>query len=210
MFAYSPRLVIKSFSRRTLSLGVALVSLIALPLSSAQAAVAASKCQASSLSKPFLKWGDSNPYELVVGGDFEGSLSGWTLSHGAQKVPASEPYAATGVLGSSSMLLSAGASVQTPFSCVDPSYPTFRFFAANNGGASSLLVQVVYQGHNAAVAVPVGTVTLNGGWQPTQTLQTGSAIAGLFSGGSAQMALRFTAVIGSSNVDDIYIDPRMN
>jgi hypothetical protein len=210
VFAYSPRLVIRSFPRRTMSLGVALASLIALPLSSAQAAVATSKCQASSLSQPFLKWGDPNLYKLVAGGDFEGSLSGWTLSHGAQKVSVSEPYAATGALGSSSMLLSAGASVQTPFTCVDASDPTFRFFARNNGGASSLLVQVVYQSHNVVVAVPVGTVTLNGGWQPTQTLLTGSAIASLFSGGSAQMALRFTAATGSSNIDDVYIDPRMN
>jgi hypothetical protein len=38
---------------------------------------------------------------------------------------------------------------------------------------------------------------------------TGSVVGGLLSGGTAQVALRFTALTGRSEIDDIYIDPRM-
>ena len=40
-------------------------------------------CDNATLTQPFLPWGDSNSYKLVPGGDFEGSMSGWTLSGGA-------------------------------------------------------------------------------------------------------------------------------
>ena len=35
-------------------------------------------------------------------------------------------------------------------------------------------------------------------------------VGGLLSGGTAQVALRFSSLIGDSQVDDIFIDPRMN
>jgi hypothetical protein len=38
---------------------------------------------------------------------------------------------------------------------------------------------------------------------------TGSVVGGLLSGGTAQVALRFTALLGTSNIDDVFIDPRM-
>ena len=63
------------------------------------------------------------------GGDFEGSLTGWTLRGGAKKVAGSEPFGATGSVGKYSMYLPAGASVQSPYTCVDSAYPMFRFFA---------------------------------------------------------------------------------
>ena len=36
-------------------------------------------CDNATLTQPFAPWGDSNSYKLVPGGDFEGSLTGWTL-----------------------------------------------------------------------------------------------------------------------------------
>src|ERR1700684_4075031 len=86
-------------SRATLGPVLALAAL-ALSICSAAPAQAAlistSACSDATLSQPFLQWGDSSSYELVPGGDFEGSLSGWTLSGGAQRVAGSEPYGATG------------------------------------------------------------------------------------------------------------------
>jgi hypothetical protein len=211
VFSYPSRLTFKRTPRRLL-LGVgsaiAVLVLAILPAAPAQAA-SAGTCPSSALSQPFLRWGDSSSYQLVAGGDFEGTLSGWTLSNGALKASGSEPYGATGKVGAWSLALPYGASAQSPFTCVDSRFKTFRFFARNTGAVSKVLVHVTYQTPIGLVSVPVGTVTLTNGWQPTPAMPTGASLAGALLGGTAQMALTFTAVTGNSVIDDVFVDPRM-
>jgi hypothetical protein len=181
-----------------------------LPVASAQAAlVSTGACNEASLSQPFARWGDTNDYELVPQGDFEGSLSQWDLKGGAWRAPESEPYGVTGEVGHYSLALPAGASAQSPYTCVNASYPSFRLFARNGGLLSTVLVQVVYKTVLGPVALPLGAVALSDSWQPTLPMLTGSVVGGLLSGGTAQVALRFTALTGESRIDDVYIDPRM-
>jgi hypothetical protein len=176
----------------------------------AQAAlIATGACNEASLSQPFLPWGDASSYELVPGGDFEGSLAGWTLSGGAQRVAGGEPYGASGSLGAYSLALHAGASAQSPYTCVNAAYPTFRFFALNESLLSTVVVQVVYKTLLGPVALPLGAVALSEKWQPTLPMLTGSVVTGALSGGTAQVALRFTALTGASRIDDVFVDPRM-
>lgn len=211
---FSPRRL-----RRTRSLYVtlaapatlALLTLTVLSATPAQAAlISTGACNEAALSRPFLRWGDSNSYESVPGGDFEGSLAGWTLSGGAKRVAGSEPYGATGsAVGVSSLSLPAGASALSPFTCVNASYPSFRFFARNDALLSTILVQVVYKTALGTVSLPLGAVALATSWQPTLPMLTGSVVGGVLSGGTAQVALRFTALTGSSRIDDVFIDPRM-
>ena len=160
-------------------------------------------CNSSTLSQPFAPWGDSSSYELAPGGDFESSdfaSSPWTLSGGAQLVSGSEPYAATGKLGGSSLSLPAGASAESPSTCVDAAYPTIRFFV---GGSGTAAVSVVY----GSLVIPTGVVVAAGSWTPTPTMVTGSSLAGLLSGGTAQVSLELTGLTGSPQVDDVFIDP---
>jgi hypothetical protein len=193
-----------------LASALASVSLTAVSTAPAQAAlISTGACNTAALSQPFTGWGDSNYYELVSGGDFEGSLSGWTLSGGAQRVAGSEPYGAAGSVGAYSLALPAGASAQSPFTCVNISYPSFRFFARNSGLASTVLVQVVYKTALGPLVAPVGIVALSPEWQPTLPILTASAVGGALSGGTAQVALRITALTGSSRIDDVFLDPRM-
>jgi hypothetical protein len=197
--------------RLLLSAGL-LGALTALPIATAQAATtnATTPCGTTTLSQPFLQFGDAGFYWLAPGGDIEGSLSGWTLSGGAAKVAGSEPFKATGTLGASSLSLPAGASVQTPFVCVDGSDSYFRFFALNKKPASNLLVSVVYTVAGTQLAFSVGNVAGALSWAPAAAMHTGGKIAGKLSGtGTAQMALRFTAVGGASQIDDVFIDPRL-
>ena len=77
-------------------------------------------------------------YELSPGGDFEHPT--WTLSGSARQVRGSEPYAATGALGTWSLTLPAGSSAQSPSTCVDAAYPTVRFFIAGTGSVPCSLV----------------------------------------------------------------------
>jgi len=167
------------------------------PVSAAQADLIGG-CSPSALSHPFAPWGDSSSYELVPGGDFESPA--WTLTGGAQLTAGSEPYAATGTLGSWSLSLPAGSSAESPSTCVDATYPTVRFFLAGSG---TVEVSVVDHG----LAIPAGVAIAPGDWQPTAVILTESPLLGLLSGGTAQVSLQLTALTGDPQVDDVFIDP---
>jgi hypothetical protein len=203
------------FRRRLVLTGlVGALALICIPAASANAAalINTDACDSAALTQPFAQFNDSNYYKLVPGGDFEGSLTGWTLTGGAKRVSGSEPFRATGSVGKSSIYLPAGGSVQSPYTCVDFAYPTFRFFAKNNGLLSTVLVSVVYKEPLLGpVAVPIGTVLLSPSWAPTAPMLTVSEVQSLVNGllarGTPQVALKFTALTGSSQIDDVFVDP---
>jgi hypothetical protein len=178
----------------------------------AQAAlISTGTCDTSALTQPFTSWGDASPYKLIPGGSFDAGSPGWTLRGGARVVAGSEPYGASGSAGNSSLYLPAGATAQSPFTCVNYAYPTFRFFARNDSLLSAVLVQVVYNAPLAGqVAIPVGVVALSSNWQPTMPMLTASAVPGLLDGGMTPVAVRFTALLGGSHVDDVFVDPRMH
>ncbi len=177
----------------------------------AQAAlVSTDACDNATLTQPFAQWGDSSFYKLVPGGSFEGPAT-WTLSGHAHTVAGSEPYGVTGSVGSSSLDLPAGSSAQSPFTCADAAYPTFRFFARNDSLLSTLVVQVVYKTPlGVQVVLPVGAVALSGNWGPTASMLTASAVPALLTNGTTQVALRFTELTGTTQIDDVYMDPRMH
>lgn len=217
MFAYSS-LFTPARRLRRLSLPVALGSIcattaVALTAFSAAPAGAAlistGACNEAPLTQPFARWGDTNTYELAPGGSFEGSLAGWTLSGGAARTTGSEPYGVTGRVGSYSLALPAGASAQSPYVCVNASYPTFRLFAREGVLLSTVAVEVVYKTLLGPAALPLGTIAPSGEWQPTPPLLTGSLVGALLTNGTAQASLRFTALTGSSRIDDVFVDPRM-
>jgi hypothetical protein len=213
VFAYSSRPTSPRISRSfTLSLAGILVTFAALlsgtPVAAAQSAVSGT-CPTPVVSQPFAKWGDSSSYALVPGGDFEQTSSPWTLSGGAQRAAGSEPFAVTGALGAWSLALPAGASAQTPFMCVGATEQTFRLFARGEGLAADVLPQVVYRTPLGNVALPVGLIVPKRSWEPTAILPTGAPLATAIANGTVQLALRFTSLLGTSHIDDIFLDPRM-
>jgi hypothetical protein len=202
------------FSRHTRLVAAVVSALGIVALSGAPARAAlinTDACDNAALSQPFAQWNDTNEYKLIPGGSFENGASGWTLSHGASIVSGSEPFGATGSVGASSVYLPAGGSVTSPFTCVDAAYPTFRFFARNNGLLSTVLVSVVYKPLlGIPVAVPVGPVALSPNWGPSLPMLTASVLTSLLHAGTAPMAVRFTALTGSSQIDDVFVDPHMH
>jgi hypothetical protein len=178
--------------------------LACLPAASAHAAlISTDACDNSTLTQPFARYGDSNLYKLVPGGTFEGTLSGWQLAGGAHVVSG-------GVGAGHSLYLPAGASATTPLTCVDAAYPTARLFARNAGLLSNVLVQLLYKDPVLGlVPLPAGIATLSWSWNPTLPMLTLSAVPGLLDGGVAQVAMRFTALLGPSQIDSVFIDPRM-
>ena len=194
------------FSRRPQILGTMVAGLGLALLSGAPAQAAlinTDACDNATLSQPFAAYGDTAQYKLVPGGSFTGTSTTWTLSHGARVV--------AGGPSGSSLYLSAGASAQSPFTCVDAADPTFRFFGRNDGLLSTFLVQVVYnEPLLGPVALPVGVFALSGSWQPSATMLTASVVQGLLSNGTAQVAIRFTELTGASQMDNVFVDPRMH
>jgi len=150
----------------------------ALPASAARAdLINLAPCNASGLRQPFARWGDVAFYVLSPGGDFE--QTNWALSRGAQRGPGSEPYAATGKVGNWSLTLPAGASAESPLTCVDATYPTVRFFIAGTG---SVAVSLVSRG----TEIPAGIAVAGSTWFPTPVLVTAAPLLATASGGSAR------------------------
>jgi len=128
------------------------------------------------------------------------------LSGGATTIAGGPPFTVAGGSNSSALYLPAGASAQSPLTCVNAAYPTLRLFARNNTLTSSLVVQVLYQ--EPVITLPVGATAFSSSWEPTSPMPTLAAVAGALGGGTAQVSLRFTAVGGASEIDDVFIDPR--
>jgi hypothetical protein len=179
-----------------------------LPISAAQAATA-STCPSTTLVQPFLTYGDKGYYSLVAGGSFEGSMAGWGLHGGARVAAGGEPSLVGGSLGADSLMLPAGASAQSPFTCVEPNDRTFRFFARSEGSTATVLAWVVYSSSLGNIAVPVDTFVAKSGWAPSPIIHTGTVLATEISGGVAHLSLEFTSIIGTARIDDVYLDPRM-
>ena len=195
MSRYGPRLR----GRRSILAALVLAAALALPASAASADLRdTTACDSSVLRQPFVRWADPAWYELSPRGDFE--QPGWALDGGAQRVPGSEPYAATGKVGNWSLTLPAGSSARSPLTCVDARYPTVRFFIAGSG---SVAVSVVH----GDITNPAGVALAGSAWFPSPVTLTTSPILATASGGSAQVSVRLTGVSGNPRVDDVFIDP---
>ncbi len=196
-------------ARRGAFLPVALAAVAAVPAAAHAATSAPATCAAdATLSTPFAPWGDPNEYRLLPGGDFAAGAPGWTLSGGAEITSDGDPFELTGTPSASSVALPAGASVVSPFTCVDATQPTFRFMVNAASANATVQVSVVYATPRATLTVPVGWLTGTTGWRPSPILEDGAAIAGLLQGGTAQMAIRLDGVSGSTEVDDVFVDPQ--
>jgi hypothetical protein len=193
---------------RLASLGVvSFIGLVALPTVAQAGIVSLGHCDNSQLTQPFTQWGDSDYYKLAPGGDFENSLTGWSLRGGASATSGSESFGVTGDVGQASLSLPAGATATSPATCVNAAYPSFRVFSRSHDLGGTVAVSVVYPSALGNVTLPVGVVTPTGSWQPSAPLLTGSAIPGALGGGTANVQLQFTAVGGDAEIDDVFVDP---
>jgi hypothetical protein len=170
-------------------------------------ATTATTCSTTTLTEPFVRWSDHNLYELAPGGSFEGSLSGWLLQAGAQRVSGSESFGVTGSVGSYSLQLPKGAAAVSPPTCVTAAYPSLRLFTRTSTPGTRVTVSVIYPKGKSAVTIPVAVVYPGSSWQPTAPISTASPMGMLLDGPTANMSLQFTTSVGSAQIDDIFIDP---
>ena len=147
---------------------------------------------------------------MLPGGDFSDGGASWTLAGGATVVSGGDPFSLTGSAAVASLSLPAGATAQSAYTCVDVTQPTFRFADLSDSSGAAVAVSVVYQSPTlGTVLVPVGTLSAGNAWSPSPAYHNGAAIAGLLNGGTAQMAVQFTALSGTTQLDDVFVDPHM-
>lgn len=195
----------------TAVIGASALFLSAATASAGLLAPTAASCDAQPLSTPFAPWMDLAEYTPLSGGGFESTLSGWTLTGGAQVVAGNESFDVTGP-GSSSLSLPAGASATSPAICVGVQHPTIRFFAKSNGGGllgvSLMRVDVLFTNNLGLVSsVPIGIVSGSASWQPTLPLSILANLLSAYPGDRTAVAFRFTPLLGAMGIDDIEVDP---
>jgi hypothetical protein len=158
---------------------------------------------------PFSPWSDTNSYRLVPGGNFPTTGSGWSLAGGASIQPSSDPAQLAGAAGAGEVVLPAGSSAVSPYSCVDTAQPTIRFMDAGNPQARLIVDTTFVEPAGLQVTLPVGVVTPGASWQPSPTLFDLQTVGGLLDGGAVPMALSFHSSGGTVDVSDAFVDPRM-
>jgi hypothetical protein len=200
---------VRRFLRSLLAAGGLTVASFALPGIGQAQLVTPASCTPLDSSQPFLQWGDTTSYELVPGGDFEGSLDGWTLQGGASLTSDSEPFGATGSVGSSALELPAGAIVTAPPVCVNVAHPDARLFVRAESPGATLTVKALYDTGDQTVAIPAGgKVKARDNWQPSKPLKVHPVVLPVLSGGgNAYLTLQFKASHGAVVIDDVFLDP---
>lgn len=190
---------------------VAALSIAAFVPASAHAGVLASSatnCDSQTLSQPFLPFADVAQYTLEPGGDFEPGSTAWALTGNAGPAAGNEPWNVTASSDSNSLSLGSGGSATSPAICVGIQHPDVRFFAKASSALAALRVEVLYlDGSGNTQSLAIGTITANTGWAPTAPLPIVANLLPLLSGSETPVQFRLTAVSGTWNVDDFYVDP---
>jgi hypothetical protein len=157
----------------------------------------------------FKRFSDYDYYVLMPGGAFEGGNS-WTLKGGARVVRGNETYYVHGANDAYSLYLPEGAVATTPPMCFDFADWHLRFFARDNYSGGRVRVTVQIKSLVGLLSVlDAGTFDPSAGWRPSPRMGLLlSNLGGLLVTDSIQF--RFTAVRGSVQLDDAYLDPWKN
>ena len=163
-------------------------------------------CSDQTFEQPFLHWADVANYVLTPGGTFESGAPAWS---GGSVVSGNEPYYIHAAGESRSLSLKAGASATSATMCATLLHPDLRFVARASGLLPLMSVEVLFPGLSGDVeSLPVAVIPGTSSWQPTLPLPfLVNATALLSPDGTIPIAFRFTALSGSWQLDDVYVDP---
>ncbi len=173
----------------------------------------ATTCDDGAITQPFTRWSDRHNYKLVPGGSFEQGASGWTLSGGATVVSGNETYNVGGAGHSKSLKLPSGSRAVSPITCVGLAEPTLRLVRQAQHRAARPRVDPVRRDPGpdqprAVAWLPVLPGDLGGSsWHPTVQMPLLANILPLSQVDRTPVRFRFTPVLGSWQIDNVYVDP---
>jgi hypothetical protein len=189
------------------------VALIALGAGSAHASLLpddGAGCDDYSLSQVFLPWADPAGYTLAPGGNFERGNGHWTLINAARDTSENEPWRVGDATDHSSLRISDGGTALSPAMCVGLGEPDSRVFFKQTGGlpGAMLQVDVLFDDVNGTTqAQTIAELGISRAWTLSPQLLTMANLLPTIGAGSTAVAFRFTAVGGSFQIDDLYVDP---
>ncbi len=162
----------------------------------------ASYCPTSSMA--FQQWGDRSNYMLTPGGTFEESTTSWKLGGGAKVIAGNEPYFIHAKGDRKSLYMPKGSTASTPTMCFAAGDWHMRFVGTGYG---QIRVAVTVNSLLGLLSIlDGGTVTTNGTWKPSPKVGLLlTNVTGLLT--TKAISLRFTATSGTSQIDDVYLDP---
>jgi hypothetical protein len=188
---------------------LAAAALAAVPAAASAAPAASTGCTPDALvSTPFAPWNDANAYVMAPGGSFEGA-SGWSGA-GAVVVADQEPWKIAGAGHGQALRIPNGGYATSAAACLDPTFPTFRFFARNTGNLKGTLhVEAAYRDTRGRVqTVGAGDVKATAaGWFLANPLKI-DVKYGTEMNASAPVVFVLESMGGSDwRIDDVAIDP---
>jgi hypothetical protein len=191
---------------RELALGVVVAGvLFGSGVTSAAAATTATvACSSRTVAQKFQKVdGDTRSYFTAPSGSFESGTSGWVLS-GAAVGSGNETRYVNGTSNAKSLVISSGGTATAPIFCNQSNEPSLRFFFKGSSGARVRLhIDVTSSTSNSLAPLDWEMpVSANGSWSAANGIDTP-----LIAGSTSNVQLRFTAVSGTVQVDDIEVDP---
>lgn len=166
----------------------------------------------------FAAFGDPADYWVSPGGDFESGAAGWSLdnAHVEDGNDDLDVLAGEHSLALGGGLLSLSSTAVSPWFCVTPEHPTFRYTLKAKGAVGSLSTFVRYRAADGStqeeqVHSRTATTLLPGQWKPSdlQPLATDLPMAEL--GGVVKVRLVFRTgltVNGAGyQIDNVLVDP---
>jgi hypothetical protein len=195
---------------RLMRLAAALAVVVALAaiVGAARADAGLFGCSYPTVSTPFAAWNDFTGYYMSPGGHFENGAPGWKLGGGTAVGGGNESFFVNAASDSHSLVIPAGGSAMSPYSCITGTDLKARFFAKSSTGAVVRVEVVVPSILGLVRVVTAFNVDTDTTWQPSGTIVNLANVLSLTSLSSANIALRFVAPSGTVlQIDDVYIDP---
>jgi hypothetical protein len=181
--------------------------LAALALIAVPAAADAATCPTASTSAVFTRWGDGNQYRLIQGANFEAGASGWSWGGKADITKDDDAHLLV-TSGSHAVNIPAGGLAKSPWTCVDATMPSMRFFVRRTSGTGNLTVQGLLQTSSGKQTSVVASILGSGTWAATAPIVFPQSFIDATTVGGINVQFQFVADPGSSfRLDDIYIDP---
>ncbi len=159
-------------------------------------------CSGQTVEHPFTSFGDGNGYVLISAAE---STAGWSL-RGGSLVSGNEPWYVRSASDTRSISIAPGGRAETPSTCITLFDPTARYFTKGSAGGS-LRVDAMAN-TPLGLSLPLGSTTIsgNGSWSVSAVQRF---LCNLTSPLTWTISFRFTALSGTWQVDDVYLDPML-
>jgi hypothetical protein len=178
---------------------------LSVPVAGASGSLLGLNNDCGATSTPFAQFGDYRYYTFGANGGLENGGSGWSLS-GARVVPGNESFYVHSSSDRYSLSLPSGSSAYTPKLCMGTTSTVLRFFVRSSD-QGSVRVEVVLRNLLGQVlgVLQISRISPGDSWQAGPSILNLDSLLGLL--GVSSVQLKFTALSGNVQVDDVYVDP---